>query len=827
MKHYIGIDLGTTNSAICSYDGKNVRIWKSPEQNDVTPSAIYIDRRGNRYYGSKAYNQAQNNPNNSATLFKRFMGTNNRMRFENAGIEMTPEECSAEILKLLYGYLPEEIRRDPETAVVITVPAAFNQMKKNATLDAAKMAGIEQVALMQEPVAAIMSVMRVSRVEGLFLVYDLGGGTFDISVAENIGGRVNLLSHGGIEMCGGRDIDRMIFSRIVRPWLTQHFELPDDFMVNKRYRKFCRIAQWAVEQAKIELSATESATIALSEDQVNVTDEDDEEMYLDIELTRGMLDDIMAELIDKTIEATRMTLAEANLSAHDIERIVFVGGPTNYKPLRDRVAGELAIAVDTDVNPMTAVAEGASIYAESIDWSSGRHERKASKEMVQTDIGLALKYDARTPGDRARVLCTTNGSCNGWTIEFTSLDTGWTSGRSALKDRLTAELPLEQRGDNRFSVRIYDAYGREQPSAAKQIVVTKTLAAVGAIPASNTVSLEVLEKLDGPRTLETLVSKGDDLPRKGIVRVKAGQTIRPRSGNRLIFNLWEGEIPSPIEDNRYIGTMSISAGDLEGAGITVGTDIECEYEMSDAGTLNITISVPSLGASFTKHNFYCRQDGQKDLRGEGYLSGEGQRMLERIDDMAEHIDDPRLDSARKKADQAAKLQDAVAVDEEDLRQAESELQESRQLLSSVREAHLTQCRKLELDDCVNSYETLVKPYATEDEIRSFETLTRTAQRALERDDPEFDSVLSAMHSKQLSTLVRLDWFNIALYRNMTASPDGYTDRREFARLKQIGDRALAQGDIEELKRVIGGLFDIQIHTESVTDMKNLTNIIKG
>ena len=130
MRHYIGIDLGTTNSAICSYDGANVRVWKSPEQNDVTPSAIYVDKRGNRYYGNKAYNQAPYNPTNSATLFKRFMGTSTKIELESAGLSLTPEECSAEILKVLYGYLPEEIRNDPETAVVITVPAAFNQMKK-------------------------------------------------------------------------------------------------------------------------------------------------------------------------------------------------------------------------------------------------------------------------------------------------------------------------------------------------------------------------------------------------------------------------------------------------------------------------------------------------------------------------------------------------------------------------------------------------------------------------------------------------------------------------------------------------------------------------
>ena len=104
MSWYIGIDLGTTNSAICSYDGSNVRIWKSPEQNDVTPSAIYVDKRGNKYYGSKAYNQAPYNPNNSATLFKRFMGTSTRVEIKGAGITLTPEECSAEILKVAEYY---------------------------------------------------------------------------------------------------------------------------------------------------------------------------------------------------------------------------------------------------------------------------------------------------------------------------------------------------------------------------------------------------------------------------------------------------------------------------------------------------------------------------------------------------------------------------------------------------------------------------------------------------------------------------------------------------------------------------------------------------
>ena len=148
MANYIGIDLGTTHSAICTYNGSQIRIWKSPEMNDVTPSAIYIDRRGNKYVGQRAYNIAPRSPDTCATLFKRFMGTSTPIELPAVNQTFTPEECSAEVLKTLFGYLPEEIRNSADTGTVITVPAAFNQMQKDATMQAAEMAGIGKVKLM-------------------------------------------------------------------------------------------------------------------------------------------------------------------------------------------------------------------------------------------------------------------------------------------------------------------------------------------------------------------------------------------------------------------------------------------------------------------------------------------------------------------------------------------------------------------------------------------------------------------------------------------------------------------------------------------------------
>ena len=124
---------------------------------------------------------------------------------------LSPEECSAEILRYLYGYLPEEIRDSDDTGTIITVPAAFDQMQRDATLSAAGMAGIGKVALMQEPVAAVMSVMHRTARDGVFIIYDLGGGTFDVAIAQSGAGRVDLLEHGGIPFCGGRDFDRLLY----------------------------------------------------------------------------------------------------------------------------------------------------------------------------------------------------------------------------------------------------------------------------------------------------------------------------------------------------------------------------------------------------------------------------------------------------------------------------------------------------------------------------------------------------------------------------------------------------------------------------------------
>ena len=198
------------------------------------------------------------------------------------------------------------------------------------------------------------------------LIYDLGGGTLDIAIAESIRGRVALLAQGGIQMCGGRDFDRLLVDNLVRPWLHENFELPDDLATNPTFKLLLRLATWATERAKIELSARDETMINLSEVEVNTNDLNGDEIYLEIPLQRKTFDELIENQVNDTITAARETLSETGLTPNDVESIVWVGEATHYKPLRDKVSSELDIDGDFLVDPITAFAEGASIFAESI-----------------------------------------------------------------------------------------------------------------------------------------------------------------------------------------------------------------------------------------------------------------------------------------------------------------------------------------------------------------------------------------------------------------------------------------------------------------------------
>lgn len=828
---YVGIDLGTTNSAICSYDGETLRLYKSPEQHDVTPSAIFFDRRGNKYVGSRAYNNAARNPDNAATLFKRFMGTNMPIKLSAVGKTLSPEECSAEVLRVLFGYLPEEVRTENGTGTVITVPAAFNQMQKDATRAAALTAGIGTVALMQEPVAAVMSAMRERRSDGVFLVYDLGGGTLDIAVAESVGGSVSLLAHGGIAVCGGRDFDRLLVSNVVKPWLLENFDLPEDLRSRPEFKVLMRMATLAAERAKIELCQRPEVTIGLPETELGVRDLSGEEIYLDVEVTRDEFNRLIWEKLAASIEAARETLEKSHVNAHDVDQIVFVGGPTQYKPLRDRVSTELGIAASTELNPMTAVAEGAALFAESVDWSSKDRARKSSRGMLSAAGTLAsasFHFVARTPESKARLVVRLERPAPpGAEFQVDSLDSGWSSGRVALENEAGVTLPLVKPGENTFKVFIFDSSGGLIPLGEDRIEVSRTAATVDAIPASHSVGVEVRDRIGGRAVLDPLVKQGDPLPKKGRRVFRSEESLKAGSPGSIRFKIWEGESSDPISDNRFVGTFEVRGTDFIEGVIPAGAELICHYEILDSGNLVMEVEVPSIQGSFGGgRNFYTRQAAQVDYSEAGRLVTEqAEHVRERIEQIESNVRDERLEKAKKNLRLAGdKVEEG---DAESAAEASQALDNAKRLLSATRRDHLSAIRRVELDHVRRFYEESVREHARPSERTSIANLFTTAERAVDEPRGDFESHLADLRGRAFAILWRQDWFIVERFRWLAASGHLFPDSGQHKDLVSRGLEAMQASDLDKLREVVLQLDGCRLGTGGDEDMFADINILRG
>ncbi len=855
MENYVGIDLGTTNSAICTFDKETqqTRVWKSPEVNDVTPSAIYIDRRGNEQIGYSAYNAAPRSPDNCATLFKRFMGTSTPIELSAVNHTYTPEECSAKILKTLFGYLPEEIRNSPETGTVITVPAAFNQMQKNATMDAAKMTRIGKVELVQEPVSAVMSYMKASGgKDGIFLVYDLGGGTLDIAIAESIRRRVNILAPGGIQMCGGRDFDRTLVDNIVRPWLHENFNLPDDWAANPTFKPLLRLATWATERAKIELSAKDESMVSLSEVEIRTNDLNGDEIYLEIPLDRDTFDKLIEEQINETIDAARETLSKTGYASNDIQCIVWVGGPTHYKPLRDKVAFELGIKGDTiDVNPMTAVAEGASIFAESINWNAAKDQKDPKPagtpgETITSDEPIFdFKFRDRTPDDTTKIVVQIDGQVpTGYKFQVDSLDSAWTSGRMPLKHGATVDVNLIKPGENTFSVTVYDASGKSIKQ--EEIVIDKVPFIADKIPSELSIYLEVLKEIEGETDSKVLVEKGELLPKEGKITVYAGELLEAGSSNSLNFKIKEID---PQGNDKIMALLKINGIDLTEGSIPINTPLKCSYEKTRGGNIKFEVEVEGISKTF---NDVLYKDDESATPNAIQVAEEGKRLLERIDRIKKLIgedpngEDPKLDQARKKAESAIMLDPNESDDEIVLRANQDNLTVQK-LLHQVenKSENIKKIRQNDLDAIVKFFDVHVRQFARPTEASEFDKLAETAQRSIDNNDDDFEEHLTELRSRNFQILWRQDWFVIDQFNYYANLPHLFANQDRFEELVHIGKRLIAHPDIQDilsgrkvatiksevvdqLRQIVIQMMDILRDSRGVSGLspEDITNILK-
>lgn len=620
---HFGIDLGTSNSAIAGVSGGRIKIFKTPEGTDTMPSVIHRNSRGNQTVGVRAFDQAGLTPHNAVEGFKRQMGTDTAMRFASTGDTITPEQAATEILRSLVGQALMESGTQTITGAVVTIPAAFNQMQSEATLAAARAAGLDRIALLQEPVAAALAAVAGARDRnGLFLVYDLGGGTFDAALVQAMEGEITVVAHEGVNMLGGRDLDRQIMDNIAFPWLKRTFDLPANFSSDPRYLRLVRMARRAAEVAKIALSTKEGTTISASDDEVRLQDLRGEPIYFDAPLTRENLDAFVGDMAAQSIKCCRDMLAKEGYRHEDVSRVVLIGGPTKMPFLRRKVQDELGIQAEdaARVDPMTAVAAGAAIYCEGRDWSASTSVAKANRrsDVAGHSIKVSLDYEVRTTFDQANFRITQTAGDKGLEVLLNNL-LGWSSGRRKLGSSLELKLPLKDMGPNRFRVTVFAANGLPVADASQDIEIDRLLAATGGVPAAHTIAAKVRGDNDERDILSILVNKGQLLPATAAVHYQLAMPFRSGDGGKIRIQLYQMTDLRIMEPhlNLMIGEFQIGAEDLpQSATLSKGDEVIIHWFLSDSHKITVEVGLPSVGQRFDNSKFYNWQMSRQDFSGE-------------------------------------------------------------------------------------------------------------------------------------------------------------------------------------------------------------------
>lgn len=351
MSKVIGIDLGTTNSVVAVMEGGEPTVITNPEGSRLTPSVVGFTKDGERLIGQLAKRQAVSNPDRTIASIKRHMGEVD-YKVNIDGKSYTPPEISAMILQKLKGdaekYLGETV-----TQAVITVPAYFNDSQRQATKDAGKIAGLDVLRIVNEPTAAALAYGLDKGENGTILVFDLGGGTFDVSILNLDDGMFQVVATNGNTHLGGDDFDNAVMN-----WMVEEFkksngiDLSQDKMAAQRLKE-------AAEKAKIELSSMTSTNINLP----FITADATGPKHLDLTLTRAKFDELTAGLVEATVEPTRKAMADAGLSASEIDKIILVGGSSRIPAVQEAIRKYFGKEPSHGVNPDECVAVGAAIQA--------------------------------------------------------------------------------------------------------------------------------------------------------------------------------------------------------------------------------------------------------------------------------------------------------------------------------------------------------------------------------------------------------------------------------------------------------------------------------
>ena len=618
-----GIDLGTTNSAIAAIEKGDSTIVKNQQNKDTTPSCVQF-RKQRVSVGDRAYNQlnqdklialkkGESSESNTFVEFKRTMGTDSKYFSADMNKDFLSEELSAEILKTLKSF-PQE---DNFKSVVITIPAMFNDNQKAATKKAAELAGFSQIELLQEPIAAAMAYGIDEQVKnGKIIIFDFGGGTFDVCLVDIEEGIMQVKDTGGDNWLGGKNLDQAIVDEILLKNIKENFTI-DDFLNDESKKSLLKDALKVIaEQIKINLSFSDTYDIIS-----NIGDypEDDkgEEIELDFTVSSEDLKKVLVPIFQKAVDITKDLLNRNNLDGKSISDFILVGGPTFSPVLRELISNQIR-QPNTKVDPMTVVARGAAVYATQFEVDSSIKEQVKDKTKIQLDLSyeaqsveeeemLVVKLDKdKTDGDTPEKMF----------VSVKRLDGGWESDKAELTSSGDIiDLKLRSGKPNLFEIIISDNTGEILSCEPNEITILQGVKS-GSATLAYSYGLELLGTnnkanfyaIPGLEKNNTMPASGE---KSGLPTQK---DIRPGTDDHINISIYQGENAegTRASNQTWVSTVQLTGHDI-GKLLPKNSEVNLFLEIVRDGVYKLSIDIPYLNDTIEKEfDVKQKQEGEND-----------------------------------------------------------------------------------------------------------------------------------------------------------------------------------------------------------------------
>jgi molecular chaperone DnaK len=583
-----GIDLGTTNSLISKFSGGKIEIFKNPVGHKETLPSVVAFRKERVIVGDKAKEYVERDPENVFGSFKRKMGTTETFYVKNMDKPVTPIELSSFVLRELKNFV---YTGETVDSVVITIPASFDTIQSNATKKAGYEAGFREVVLLQEPIAASLAYANShadsQQPSGQWLVYDLGGGTFDVALVQIEEGEMKVIDHEGDNFLGGLDFDNLIIETFIIPHLQQKGKFTDlEYHLKSskgRYNHLYYILLHKAEEAKVLLSMHPQTEIEFEiEDDAGKV----HEIFFPISTTQ--FEESIRPRIDGTLTLIRSILTRNNIRASEIKHVLMVGGSTYIPLVRNMIQDELGMRIECGIDPTTAVAVGAGYYAGTRTKSRQAAAEKNNTPTRQGAAGISARmaYQKTSQDDEEYFTAQLDGDIDHLSYRIVREDGGFDSGLKKAEHRISEMLPLAKNTFNCFILKIVDAHNNPVNTNVQPIGILHGKFHVAGQPLPNDICLEVDDFENNITRLEVIFERNAILPVKKTITREISKTIQKGSQDSIIINVVEGDRFSSPASSQTIGTIEIRGNDMT-RDLIKGSDIEITLEISESRDIKI------------------------------------------------------------------------------------------------------------------------------------------------------------------------------------------------------------------------------------------------